>query len=800
MALTVATNTGALMAQAAASSVNKDMETSMERLSTGNRINSAADDAAGVTIVSRMNAQVKGLNQAIRNAADGQSMASTAEGAMIEIESMLQRMRELAVQSANGSNSDNDRANLNKEVTELKAEIDRIVSTTEFNGKNLLNGSADMSLQIGAVSGQNMTFSIAGLGTSSLGTVTGTATTGTVRESSYQGTEAGTTEVQLAFQGNDTFTFKIDTAHLDSSSAAITLDVAAVDVANSSAAAIAAEINAQAADAGIDGFVSATVSGNVVKISDSAGGALTVDTYSATSGTTTTFTTIAGGSASDASKALGAAPSNVSDAFSTAAPSGGAVAHSAATDATNGTAAIFDLTIASTDLANLASTNHLEVNFGSYTVTTANADADTLGNFAAAVNAEQSDWTFAVSGDVLTATALNVGTHSAITINEVVTATGALDGSGTALAASSSGTASMAVNTAGVDAVAAAAESGGNNLYLDLGSADTYSMTIDTTAIDFTFDGTTSGLTNVASVVNTAMGSGYQVSVQDGQVRVLKEDGTAIALASFTSDGNGTITASTDAATAGAKGSSELLDDTTYATTATAATMGTAVASTAVLSFTGADTYSFKISDGDRTAVVNATSVPTVDDAGTADLLAEINYALEQAGMDASITAAVDSGTAGQLILTQSAGKEITFSDFKSDADGAMGTAAGATGGGVAKFLDDGDASNAQAVSQVTLNTVTSSETAISIIDAALEDVASGRAGLGSVINRLDHTINSLTNVSVNTSASMGRINDADFAAETTALSKAQILQQASTAMLAQANASKQNVLSLLQG
>ena len=119
MALTVATNTGALMAQAAASSVNKDMETSMERLSTGNRINSAADDAAGVTIVSRMNAQVKGLNQAIRNAADGQSMASTAEGAMIEIESMLQRMRELAVQSANGSNSDNDRANHNKEVTEL---------------------------------------------------------------------------------------------------------------------------------------------------------------------------------------------------------------------------------------------------------------------------------------------------------------------------------------------------------------------------------------------------------------------------------------------------------------------------------------------------------------------------------------------------------------------------------------------------------------------------------------------------------------------------------------------------------
>ena len=126
MALTVATNTGALMAQAAASSVNKEMEISMERLSTGKRINSAANDAAGIAISSRLTSEIKGTNQAIRNAMDAQAMIDTAEGAHEEIENILQRMRELAVQSANDTNSGVDRTNLNTELNQLSAEIDRI--------------------------------------------------------------------------------------------------------------------------------------------------------------------------------------------------------------------------------------------------------------------------------------------------------------------------------------------------------------------------------------------------------------------------------------------------------------------------------------------------------------------------------------------------------------------------------------------------------------------------------------------------------------------------------------------------
>jgi len=150
MALTVATNTGALMAQAAASSVNKEMEISMERLSTGKRINSAADDAAGVAIASRLTAEVRGTNQAIRNAMDAQALIDTAEGAHSEIEAILQRMRELAVQGANDTNDATDRTSISSELTALTTEITRIASVTTWAGKGLIDEENTFSFQIGA--------------------------------------------------------------------------------------------------------------------------------------------------------------------------------------------------------------------------------------------------------------------------------------------------------------------------------------------------------------------------------------------------------------------------------------------------------------------------------------------------------------------------------------------------------------------------------------------------------------------------------------------------------------------------
>lgn len=136
------TNVKSIVAQNAMTVNNRSMSKAMEQLSTGKRINSAADDAAGLAISSKMTSQIKGLNQAVRNANDGISLLQTAEGATQEITNMLQRMRELAVQAANGTNDVSDRSALNLEVTSLKNEIDRISNNTEWNGMKIFTNSA----------------------------------------------------------------------------------------------------------------------------------------------------------------------------------------------------------------------------------------------------------------------------------------------------------------------------------------------------------------------------------------------------------------------------------------------------------------------------------------------------------------------------------------------------------------------------------------------------------------------------------------------------------------------------------
>ena len=151
MPSTINTNMQSLGAQRALSSTQGSLSTSMQRLSTGLRINSAKDDSAGLAIAERMTSQVRGMSVASRNANDAISMAQTAEGALGKIGESLQRMRELAVQSSNSTNSSSDRANLNQEYQALASEVTRVIGGTKFNGNNLLNASAtDMAFQVGA--------------------------------------------------------------------------------------------------------------------------------------------------------------------------------------------------------------------------------------------------------------------------------------------------------------------------------------------------------------------------------------------------------------------------------------------------------------------------------------------------------------------------------------------------------------------------------------------------------------------------------------------------------------------------
>ena len=151
------TNIASLNTQRALNNSQSALQTSLQRLSTGLRINSAKDDAAGLAISERFTSQIRGLNQAVRNANDGISLAQTAEGALASIGSSLQRIRELSVQSANDTNSAGDRQALNDEVQQLIAEVDRVASTTEFNGQRVLDGSlTDLFFQVGANQGQTI--------------------------------------------------------------------------------------------------------------------------------------------------------------------------------------------------------------------------------------------------------------------------------------------------------------------------------------------------------------------------------------------------------------------------------------------------------------------------------------------------------------------------------------------------------------------------------------------------------------------------------------------------------------------
>jgi flagellin len=170
MALTINTNVSSLNAQRNLSKSQSDLSRSMQRLSSGLRINSAKDDAAGLAISDRMTSQIRGLNQAARNSNDGISLAQTAEGALQEATNILQRMRELAIQSANDTNSASDRSSLQAEVNQLKSEMSRIATTTSFNGKNLLDGTLTTAqFQVGANANQTISFGIGSAKAADLG-------------------------------------------------------------------------------------------------------------------------------------------------------------------------------------------------------------------------------------------------------------------------------------------------------------------------------------------------------------------------------------------------------------------------------------------------------------------------------------------------------------------------------------------------------------------------------------------------------------------------------------------------------
>ena len=184
MSIVVNTNIGSLNAQRSLAESSRELSTAMERLSSGKKINSAADDAAGFAIAERMTAQIRGLNMATKNANDGLAMLSTVENATNDVTDMLQRVRELAVQASNDTNSTTDRQYLQKEVDSLLNEINRVASQTVYNDKVALDGTLTGQLQVGTGNGQNIAFSIKAIDTDTLG-LTGSSAVKAVDTSAY---------------------------------------------------------------------------------------------------------------------------------------------------------------------------------------------------------------------------------------------------------------------------------------------------------------------------------------------------------------------------------------------------------------------------------------------------------------------------------------------------------------------------------------------------------------------------------------------------------------------------------------
>jgi len=299
--------------------------------------------------------------------------------------------------------------------------------------------------------------------------------------------------------------------------------------------------------------------------------------------------------------------------------------------------------------------------------------------------------------------------------------------------------------------------------------------------------------TMIAAVNNETAHTGITAAADPNNNKAMiltRADGLAIKLDNFTATDDGSMLATPDAG----QGTPKRLNDDPAVVAASATAAGAAVKTVATMAFAENDKYQFRLNDGNTVAVVRATTVSTGASALTA-MLTEVNAALTNSGSD--ITAVIDSG---KLKFENAKGGKIEVLGFTSDGGGTS-TFAPSTGQGSAVIMnDDADVSLAgKSIAQISVTTAGGSSEALQVIDNALQQVNNERSKLGALQNRLVHTVDNLNNVVTNTEASKSRIMDTDYATETTNLAKAQIIQQAATAMLAQANQSSQSVLSLLQ-
>ncbi len=711
------TNVKAMMAQESMRTSNLKLSTTMERLATGLRINSAKDDAAGLAITNRMTAQSRGFSMAIRNANDGVSMAQTADGAYGQVTSMLQRMRELAVQGSNGSLADDDRASIQLEIEELQKEIDNVAETTNFNNIKLLDGTAqNIILQTGANEGDVINVGFDSVKTKDIGSGARPAVT------SFGGTTANGRNLAMV-SGDLTLNGVLVGASLaedDSVSFGDRATTTDPSYTGSSAIAKAAAINRVSEQSGVVATVNDTQVLGAVMTAATLTGSMFINGIETASITTSSVDNELNRSlVADAINAIstqtGVRAVNTSDDTQGV--------QLTADDGRNITISFDTLTAAATGVGAAATY------VGTYSLHTLDGSAIDIDHQV-------------FNEDTAISTGLRVGSYEA-DLAQFVTANRAVGGSEGSLNSDT-----LIINGYTISAAI---------------DAD------DTASTEQSLDGTNTAITD-ANKANSAIAIAASINKRSDEhgVTAIAEANTLRGGAAF--DGTGTDTGiiqingvDIDIAATSQDAVIERINQYSGQTGVVARVYGDAmelVAEDGRNISLARDTY---IGDATSLGLSGVTF-------GTADANATTHYASVRLVSDKAFT--IQRSTESDATNFESLGFRI-------------GTFGGSNTG---VKVADVDASTQSGASQ-----------AITAIDAAIQDVANAQSRSGAFQNRLDAVISVLSESNENISAASSRILDTDYATETTALAKSQIVQQAATAMLAQANQQSQSVLALLQ-
>ncbi|MEH6389677.1 MAG: flagellin [Pseudomonas profundi] len=666
MALTVNTNVASLNAQRNLGSSSSNLQTSLERLSSGSQINSAKDDAAGLQISNRLTSQINGLGVAVKNANNGISIAQTAEGAMQESTNIMQRMRDLALQSSNGSNSDTERGALQQEFSALSGELTRIAETTAFGGKKLLDGSfGNTSFQIGSNANETVSFGLNSVSASGLkGSFSEATSLGVKNElSASVNGSAGAIGASAVETGTAVFVAEKTITAAQAGNLGINGESIAI-AEGDSLDAIVKKINENT-----------TVNPNVIASND--GGKLSLELNP--DSLDSDFEINADGSRSDAATlaALGVS------------------ADATATDTTGlndfgtrlGTAGAGDLVIG-TSLIRLGAQDNLD---------------DVVGK----INAKTGETGVSAKDDGTGK--LELSSRSDFTIDAASTA-----GTLTAL-----GLADKDVNAS--TGLSSAASIMINEQEIDINAGSTLSAVVE--AI------------NGASGANTAITGVTASASNDGRLVLTSSEGKEI----------------------------KLEDSVGGSLSKLGLSAGTTDSKLSINTSINLNGTEVKLNKGDTLDAV----ITAVNTAST--------------GVTASKN---EDGT-----LTLFSDKSFTVAD---GADGTGLTALGLSAGSTTAVSQE------KTVNGLDITSAEGAQQAIQVLDGAMQQVDTERAKLGAVQNRFDSTISNLQNVSENASSARSQIMDTDYAAESANMTKNQIMQQAGTAMLSQANQLPQAVLSLL--